>query len=105
MNDTEKIKRILEYVIELTKGRSAQDGMINLLCVLECLLLAHKRLVEAFPNDAGAECKQQLLNIIMLHVLSPYKDVAETKASMGKFAVMHRVVFDFNTEVCENAEN
>lgn len=103
-NMEEQMNRLLAEVAELLQSVGAATGMGALQWLIEALLITHKQLVAALPGKYRAELKQEMLNIIMIHVLSPCGDVQETLGRMRAFAAYHEEPCRAEVQVSENCE-
>lgn len=104
MNTEDRRNRILDEVAEMLQGVGAATGMNALHALIEALLIVHKQLLAALPGEYRAVLKQELLNIIMIHVLSPFADAHEAQEYMGAFAVSHMEPCDASVRLGENGE-
>lgn len=102
-NMEERQEQILAEVADMLQG-DAVTCMNALHGFIEALLIWHKKLVTAMPGKYRAELKQKLLNIIMVHVLSPCEYVHETLGLMQVFALYHKVPCSAEVRVSENCE-
>lgn len=102
-NMEERLEQILAEVADMVQG-DAVTCMNALHALIEALLISHKQVVAALPGKYRAELKQKLLNIIMVHVLSPCENVHETLGLMQVFALYHKVPCSAEVRVSENCE-
>lgn len=77
-------------MVQLLQGSPAKEGMAALDTVLGNLLMIRRELVAALPADAQAVYRMELLNILLVRVLSPYDTAAETLHHMACYLLNHK---------------
>ena len=98
-NMKEQTKQVVLDMVQLLQGANLGDGMAALDTVLSDLLYIRRKLVAAMPADAQAECRMAMLNIMLVHVLSPYATTTETLRDMAVFGMSYKDTRECNVEL------
>lgn len=94
-NTKEQAQQIVLDMVQLLQGANAKDGMSALDTVLGNLLMIRRTLVGVMPAEVQAVYRMELLNILMVHGLSPYDKTEETLHHMGNYILQHK------DDICE----
>lgn len=98
-NMKEQAQQVVLDMVQLLQGANAGDGMSALDTVLGHLLMIRRKLVESFPADAQAEFRMAMLNIMLVHVLSPYDTATETLRDMAVFSMSYKDTSECTVEL------
>ena len=104
-NMKKQAQQVVLDMVQLLQGANAGDGMSALDTVLGHLLMIRRKLVESFPADAQAEFRMAMLNIMLVHVLSPYDTATETLRDMAVFSMSYKDTSECTVELKPAAAN
>ena len=103
-NMKKQARQMVQDMTQLLQGANLGDGMAALDTVLSDLLYIRRKLVAAMPADAQAECRMGLLNILLVHALSPYATTTETLRDMAVFGMSYKNTRECNVELTPAAD-